>query len=287
MGEPCIAAAECTACAGSDLVRIGPLPLRTRDGVLEDTILKCRRCGTFVRASDISTPSARTHFDVSEYTNPQHEAMYRASRAGFFDYLIELAERHGGRPASQCRVLDVGASWGHLIDQYRERGATCTAIEISERGRAVLGQKNIATVMSAADLPGDAVFDVVTAIDSLYYFQNPGEALRRLTPHLSPDGVLLVRIANRTPILNLLRVLRYPITEKIFGDVKTNFTYRGFRLLLETAGLRIESVYLREKGKRVRSRARRWYYRLSLVASKIFRCKLTPGIVIVCKHAGS
>jgi SAM-dependent methyltransferase len=280
-------APHCTACAGSDLIRVGPLPLRTREGVFEDTIFKCRSCGTFTRASDFSTPQTRTHFDVSQYTNPENETAYRQSRVPFFDHLIELAERHTGRPAAQCRVLDVGASWGHLIDQYRNRGATCTAIEISERGRAVLLDKNIDTITATDEIPVDAAFDVIMAIDSLYYFQSPEETLRQLRPHLTPDGVMVVRIANRTPLLNLLRLLRIRITEKTFGDVKSNFTFRGFKTMLETAGFRIDTVYLREKGKRVSTPMRRWYYRLSPIASKILGYKLTPGIVLICRRSDS
>jgi SAM-dependent methyltransferase len=250
-------------------------------------MLRCRQCGTYIRATDFSTPRTRTHFDVSHYTNPQHEDEFREARAPFFTYMLELAERHGGRPVSQCRILDVGASYGHLIDQCRERGATCTAIEISERGRAVLEKKNVPTLMSAAELPDDAVFDVISVIDSLYYFQSPGDTLRQLRPHLAADGVMVIRIANRTPVLNLLRVLRYPITERVYGDVKVNFTYRGFKTMLEAAGFRVESVYLKEKGKRVRTRLRRVYYSSSLIASKILGCKLTPGLILVCKRSDS
>ena len=105
-----------------------------------------------------------------------------------------------------------------------------------------------------------------------------------LRPHLDADGVMILRIANRVPILNLLRILHRPITEATFGDAKNNFSYRGIRALLEVCGFSVERVILRERGKRALTRTRRAYYLLSLIASTLVRLKLTPGVILVCRR---
>ncbi len=259
----------------------------TKSGTLKGPIVKCRQCGTYNCTTDFSTPQMQAHFDITQYSDLSLQSEFRRSRQRFFDYIIELAELYSGRPASQARVLDVGASYGHMIDQYRERGTTCTAIEISTPGRTALREKNVETFTSAEELPSGAMFDVIATIDSLYYFQDPGGLLRLLAPHLTPEGVLIMRVSNRTLVFNLLRLLHRAIPRDFYGDVKISFTYKGIRTLLESCGYRIEAVHLRERGKRPSTLMRRIYYRWSYYLSKLTGLKLTPGLIIVCKHAGA
>jgi hypothetical protein len=90
-------------------------------------------------------------------------------------------------------------------------------------------------------------------LDGLYYFEKPGDALRRTWKLLAPNGILIIRITNRTPLINILRIFKRPITDRHIGDAKHNFSDRGIRHLLEDRGLRIEKTLLREKGKRHQS----------------------------------
>lgn len=276
---------HCVACGSTRLKDVGYLPFRMPGEILQQKIVKCRQCGTYLRTDDFSVPEVRSHYDIAQYSDLSLQSEFRRSRAPFFAYIIELGELHSGCPASQTRVLDVGASYGHMIDQYRERGATCTAIEISTPGQTALRKKNVETLTSAEELPADAMFDVITTIDSFYYFQDPGRLLRVVAQHLTPDGVLIIRISNRTLLLNLLRMVHMSIPDRVFGDIKTHFTYRGIRTLLESSGYRIVSVLLRERGKRSWTWARRLYYTLSFYLSKLTGLKLTPGLIIVCRHA--
>ena len=69
----------------------------------------------------------------------------------------------------------------------------------------------------------------------------------------------------------------------MFGDAKYNFSYRGIQRLLADTGYRIERVVLNEKGKKIATRTRWLYYKLSLLASHLTGLKLTPGIILVCR----
>jgi SAM-dependent methyltransferase len=227
--------------------------------------------------------SHNTHFNVTSYTVPQVEIHVRLIRIGFLQYIIDLADRYGSPLPTNPRVLDVGAAYGHLLDLFRERGALCAGIEIVGWLRDRLHERGYAAYRAAQEVPPGARFDVITMIDSLYYVQRPGDLLRELRPRLHPDGILVLRVANRTPLFTLMRVVGRTITNDIFGDVKYNFSYRGIRQLLTDCGYQIDSVILNEKGMKIATGTRWLYYKLSLLASHLTGQTLTPGIILICR----
>ncbi|MBI5868774.1 MAG: class I SAM-dependent methyltransferase [candidate division Zixibacteria bacterium] len=232
---------------------------------------------------NFADPEIQKHFNVTSYTVPEREEQMRSARTEFFRSIIDLASRCANAPATGPRVLDIGVAYGHLIELYRETGAECTALEIVDQLRERLLAKGYAAYKTALEIPADARFDVITAIDSFYYFEQPVELLRELRPHLKSEGVLIIRLANRTPVFRLLQMLGRPISRDLFGDVKHNFTYGAIRLLLEKTGYRIERTVLTEKGKKGMPFPKWLYYKLSPAVSRITGMKLTPGMILVCR----
>jgi len=277
---------NCRVCGNQHQTRIGDLPLYLPGGQAPGDLLKCDVCGTWARSVNFDDPEIRTHFNVTSYTVPEREECMRSARVEFFRSIIDLASRFVHLPPSGLRVLDVGVAYGHLLELYHEAGAKCAAVEIVDRLRDRLSARGYEAYRSAQDIPAGAVFDVITTIDSFYYFEQPEDLLRQLNPHLKPEGVLILRLTNRTPLLRLLRALRWPITNDIFGDVKHNFTYRGIRSLLQRTSYRIERVILGEK-KKVVPLSKWMYYKLSLIASHLSGLKLTPGIILVCRRSAA
>jgi 2-polyprenyl-3-methyl-5-hydroxy-6-metoxy-1,4-benzoquinol methylase len=285
-GEPLIPTSVpvCRVCGNPRQTRIGILPLYLPIGEAPSDLLRCKQCGSWSRSLDFDDPRIRAHFDVTSYTDPEREEIMRSARADFFRRIVNLATSSIHTPPSQQRVLDVGVAYGHLLDLYHAEGATCAAIEIVDFLRERLRDRGYDAYETVQDIPVGELFDVITSIDSLYYFEKPAELLRALHPHLKSEGVLILRVANRTPVLRLLHALRWPGLGRVFGDTKHNFSYRGIRSLLERSGFRIERVILSELRRKIATIPRRLYYRSSLIVSRTTGLKLTPGIILVCRR---
>ncbi len=273
----------CGACQHRPASRIGSATLYVHEGSLPDTLWRCPECGTYIRGLDFDDPIVQTHFEVASYTDPQREQQLLESRIGFFEHIAALALPPGQAAETQPQVLDVGPAYGHLLDIFRKKGADGSAIEIVDRLSAKLRERGITTYRSAGQIPDNVRFDIITIIDSLYCLQSPADTLRMLRNHLATDGILILRVTNRAPLLDILRLLNRPITNSLVGDAKHNFSFPGIARLLSDTGFSVERVVLNERGKRI-ARLKTWlYYKCSLAASKITGLKLTPGMILVCR----
>lgn len=277
----------CGACESAQLALVCTLPVSTHDGDVPTPIWKCDTCGTYIRGVDYNDMIARGHFEGASYTDLQAEDRFRLAREDFFHYLITLGRRYLVRSMRGVHALDIGCSYGHFMDQLAAEGAVCSGVEIVDNLRRRLLDRHFQVYRSVEEIESMERFDLITAIDSLYCFEKPYALLERVHGHLAPDGVLIIRITNRTPLLNLLVALNRPITNRYFGDAKHNFSFFGVETLLIRAGFRIQRVHMHEKGKRGQRLATWLYYRMSLAASVLSRKKLTPGMILICRRSDS
>lgn len=272
----------CGACGGVADDPAGSIPFYLKSGEIDTRLWRCGRCGTYTREIDLDDPRLRGHFEVASYTDPQAEARLRDYRAGFFAYLQSLAEAAIGRSLHGLRVLDVGAAYGHFLDRLLADGAQGEGVEIVEALRAQMAARGLvvhATVPTAVTAP----FDVIFAIDSLYYFNDPQEALAAIRRIISPEGRLIIRVTNRVWLLDWLRVAGVAIGRDRFGDAKCNFSPEGMALLLQRAGFEPTRLIWREKGKRGQGRLLRLYYTLSAWASEYLTLPIAPGMIFIAR----
>jgi hypothetical protein len=120
-------------------------------------------------------------------------------------------------------------------------------------------------------------------IDSFYYFDDPLATLRAIRTRLAGDGILIMRVTNRTPVMRLLQLMGRPISDALAGDVKYNFSYRGIRCLLHEAGYEVTRIYQHERGRRGQRPLTWLYYRLAPLAGRLTGRKLGPGLVLICR----
>jgi 2-polyprenyl-3-methyl-5-hydroxy-6-metoxy-1,4-benzoquinol methylase len=214
----------------------------------------------------------------------------RRERESFFLSIAEWSLARAGSGPQQPRVLDVGCAYGHLLDLFSQLNCHCTGVELVDELRDRLNSAaKYKVYKDIRDLPAsEGNYDVITLIDSLYYFQDPLECLKDLGKRLSKTGVMIIRITNRTPLLNLYRLLsRDRISNRIFGDQVIAFTHTAMQICSRKAGVQIKSVRFYEK-KNLSGRGfieGFLYYRVLPVIATATRLKVTPGLTYLYVRA--
>jgi 2-polyprenyl-3-methyl-5-hydroxy-6-metoxy-1,4-benzoquinol methylase len=94
-------------------------------------------------------------------------------------------------------LLDVGCGEGILYDRIKHLACAYTGLDISEVaiGRLQAQHKEVAAKFLTADADlyvPTSLFDLIIFNESLYYLQQPLEALKRYATALRPNGFLIV-----------------------------------------------------------------------------------------------
>jgi SAM-dependent methyltransferase len=278
----------CPICGSEATSRVGALPFYLRTGTAESDIWYCRGCRSWWRS--FPTPiNLHEHFDVASYSDPELEERWRRNRRTFFDHLVRLTLHASARPEGKIDVLDVGCAYGHLMERFADHDCHCTGIEPVAAQRERLRQRGaFAVYPSLEDLPDPQKrFDAILSIDSLYYMPGPPVAhLRRLGSKLKPNGVIVLRIANRGLLLEVHRRLGRPIPGDIFGDALFCYSHRGLKSVLAESGLTLESWHAYEHKNLPGSGPRGFVMnRLLPTVADLTGWKISPGTTYLCRRA--
>lgn len=275
MSGPC-----CGACGARSQELAGWLPFYLPGSDMATSIWQCHDCGTYTRDINLDDPELRRHFDVASYTDPKAEQRYRSVRIGYFEYLADLLSTRLGKQLQGARILDFGCSFGHFLEVLRDRGAIPEGVEITSVPRESARQRGL-TVHGQIPRPQDALYDIIVAIDSLYYTNDPVAELTALRTVLKPSGLLLIRVTNRVWYLDLLRALGIAVHRDHFGDAKFNFSPAGTLRLLSRSGFNTREVIWTEMGKADPRLHIRLFYILSRFLSDNLSLNWTAGILVV------
>lgn len=270
----------CSICKKNNVDRVVNLPFYSTEGDIITPIFRCSKCNCYYRYfyDDIDL---QKHFNMSSYTTQNLEDYWLKERQTFFNQIVDFAKKYLGDDIKDKLVLDVGCSYGHLLQIFRDNGCSCYGIEPVE----TLCNKvsNFEIYNCFYDIPPELSFDIITIIDSLYYSPNPLDYLKELSSKLKPNGVLIIRVTNRTPLLDFYRMINPKlINNDRFGDQLFAFSHKTMKYIFNQADLKIYNICLSEN-KPVRN-AKYWvYYKIMPIISNIFFKPLTPGIIYVCK----
>lgn len=270
----------CGGCGLSVSEQAGVIPFYLPDRDMQTAIWRCNECGTYTRDIDLSNPEIQRHFEVASYTDLTAEHRIRAVRIGFFEYVLDLLQKHLGRPMTGMRILDFGCAYGHFLERLRELAIPAEGVEIVRTLRETVRQRGL-TVHAQPPEPASTTFDVVVSIDSLYYSNDPLATLKTLRSLMQSNGCLFIRVANRTWLLDMMRWLGMSIGSAQFGDAKYNFSPTGIINLLQRAGFQIDEVRWSEKGKVDPRPLMRAYYTIAPLLSEYLSWRVAPGMLLL------
>lgn len=257
------------------------MPLRTADGSIETPISICRNCGLHFRDVDYASTSVKTHFNVVDYVLDKGEEHYRSSREPFFFALMRIVESF--RQATSGDVLlDIGCAYGHMMDVFHDTGHyDVYGVEINSGLRDRLTNRGLKVFETVGDIR-ETRFDVITMIDSLYYFESPIRIMSDVRERLGDDGLLLLRVTNRAWLADICRRLHLRVPYVFMGDAKYSFTHRAMRELLSRTGFVIERVIASETGKVHSTLKKRIFYGVTALLGKI-GILISPGLIYIIR----
>ena len=156
---------------------------------------RCRGCG------HVALHPQPTDAELAEYYNEAYQIPREDYRRAVADAFPMVKTTVGGAPR---RMLEIGCSYGYMLDRFRARGWNVTGVEIDRRAalhaREQLGlDVRAGRLHDVADsLPGP--FDVVTLFHVIEHITDPAGFMARLRQLLAPEGILVLRTPNAASV---------------------------------------------------------------------------------------
>ena len=195
---------------------------------------------------DATAPAPRAVYadlryrDVFWARRPYEDAADRAA-------LRAMLPRRGGR------LLDVGAGYGRLVDEYEAFAEVvlldASAVHVEAARRRLASDPRISVMEAdASAIPlGDETVDVVVCVRLLHHLEDPRPVLREIGRVLRPGGTLVLEVANKR---NAKAIARWLLRRQAWSPFAPGpATYRplhhdhapaDLERWLAEAGLRIE-----------------------------------------------
>jgi SAM-dependent methyltransferase len=228
-----------------------PLCLGAREKVLlrhsMQSLRKCLDCGVRFTFPQPSPAQLETHFANGTPGFAAPEASFERNRQ---PVLSRVAGYIRGRK-SEGHILDVGCATGFFLSRFFADSAwRRSAVELSHQSAQVAAARNIEVFTGT--LPqakfSNHQFDVVTALDTFYYFLRPQSELAEMWRVLRSDGLLVLelplavgRIWRTSDRLGrLLNMRRRPLLET--SDHLFYYDRKAVSLLLASCGFRVEEI---------------------------------------------
>ena len=182
----------CLVCGTSDFETVKEF----RDGVV---VGRCRRCHLLYTPRRHSVPEGlyfgKELQQLLALGAPLLSGERRHYRTRNYREYLKVIGRH----APGRRLLDVGCAHGFFLATAREQNYEVTGVEpspgMADFAEKALGLRVVRGRLDEAAL-GQEEWDVVSFTDSLEYVPDPVRALRTVAGHLSPRGILFLKVPN-------------------------------------------------------------------------------------------
>lgn len=240
-------------------------------------ICRCYLCESIYFYPRPTKDAYISHLKKMEYVDTSMQVLnklYKVRRNLF----IEIADILDNLKPYKGKVLDVGCSYGFLMDVLEQRGWAVEGVDISNecleynksRDRSMhLGHFNDIL------LPGE-FFDLVLFIDSLYYSPTVREDLKKAYEVLNKDGILLIRTTNA----NFYRIFKVFLKKRILGDNLFSPSFKALNNLLADCGFHSISVVSLTGAKKYLHTSGIYYLSQLLWFLSYHKMLLAPGYII-------
>jgi SAM-dependent methyltransferase len=231
----------------------GNEPPRLAQAGLGLDVYRCASC-RLDAAVHACLPGAAGHNDhFRSIDRTAYDRSVRATRESSYpDLLAQIRKRVPGG-----RWLDVGCSFGWLLERVDSAGYVGFGIDpslaaVAEARRG--GRYRVAAGAFPSALGPGVRFDVVSLMDVLEHLVDPLSAARAVRAVLSPNGILVVQVPDRTCLLYVCAATMARVSGGRLGFALRRlwlagfdfphqwyFTSRALRTLLERAGFEVLS----------------------------------------------
>jgi SAM-dependent methyltransferase len=154
---------------------------------------------------------------------------YRARR----EILARLIETRVKPPAG-AHILEIGCGTGHNLEMLARFGAV-DAVEMDDAARAVasdrLGRPALMATLPALEGVESGAYDLVALLDVLEHVDEDRASLASIARRLKPGGKILLTVPAHPWMWSAHDVVNHH---------KRRYTKRGFRAVIEEAGLEVE-----------------------------------------------
>jgi 2-polyprenyl-3-methyl-5-hydroxy-6-metoxy-1,4-benzoquinol methylase len=151
-------------------------------------LYRCVECGTVQQPS---LPRGERLHELYRAGSDERYMLEERGRRRSAIRLLELLDTHVRRG----RLLQVGCSYGLLLDEARRRGYEVEGVELSREAtryaRERLGLKVHETAIEDLELEG-ALYDAILLVDVLEHLEDPLATLECLLAALAPGGAMLI-----------------------------------------------------------------------------------------------
>ncbi len=260
--------------------QVGTSPYETDSATWVDApVLECRTCDIYFRVLDDNT--RKQHFRSASYVQLDRERAIWNERHGFLSYILDLTEHRLGK--SGAKLLDIGCSYGHLLELAVKNGFHSEGVEINQDLVAYCLRRGLVvwTSIESASQPVDAI----TLIDSLYYVPRPVEFMRELGRALSPAGVVVLRVTNRNWLIQAKAAMLGIYDFRPLGDAEISYSVHGICRLLRRAGLVTTDILPDSgRGKCMKLKQRLIYASTCAATNMTLRnLYVSPGIIVIAR----
>ena len=166
------------------------------------SIVRCDECTA--ESARIDSPVGPTssggvdHFRTID--QEKYERSVRSTRETSYDSLLAHVERFTGKGR---RWLDVGCSFGWLLERLESRGFEAFGVEPSAGAASSARERGLK--VSHGTYPEEvgegAPYDVVSFMDVLEHLPDPEQALTDVRQALRPDGLVVVQVPDQSCML--------------------------------------------------------------------------------------
>lgn len=190
ISAPLTLATECPLCLADTMQPVAQL-------AGDAAIARCRNCGLACGEHRAYSVDAADHFrglDLARYLR----SVGTTRKRSYDRLLTEVAQF-----ATAGAWLDVGCSYGWLLERVQEAGFQATGVEPSTAAasEARTNGLNVVEGFFPDDVPTDVKPAVISFMDVLEHLLDPVSALQAAKQKLAPNGVVVVQVPDQACLL--------------------------------------------------------------------------------------